>query len=194
MTPTPQRYPATLTLLLLCVLATLLGQGLDGSYFGVTGDALSGLSFMPAAPGRLAGLTTLSAALVHQDLTHLLVNLLLLAPIVLVLEKKHGGHATALLVVGLQLLVLLTLLLGHAVMDLSAFAFLGASHLTLGLYAFWGLTEKRFLALGMVAATLAAGFFQQQSSATLMAHALGASAGLCLGLVALVRLQRPRRP
>lgn len=178
-----------LTLVAVCTILTLVVEGLDGSYFGVTGDARQALSFMPTAPLRLGGLTMLLAPGIHLSLSHLGINLLLLVPLALIIERKHSPRMLFTNLAIIHFLALLGLWLASFALNLEGRGFLGLSQVVIGLYAFWGLRTRQWSYFLIALSVLLAGLAQDQSGLVVGAHALGLCAGVLLFLLHRLQLR-----
>ncbi len=66
-------------------------------------------------------------------------------------------------------------------------AFLGSSHVVIGLYTYWSLANKKYGMLFFALLMLSVGLWQSQSPLTLLAHALGFMVGVEILLLGRLR-------
>lgn len=135
---------------------------------------------MPEFPFRNQGITLYLSAFVHMGVEHLLINMVFFIPLAMMIERKYSGKHIILIFFSLHLMTLSLLSILHFVMDLRGTAFLGMSHIVVGLSAFWGLLNKRYLILGISFLFLIVGYWQEQSTLVQMSHLCGLLSGVLL--------------
>lgn len=171
---------ATITLILLSLIVTLIAPAFDSSIYGVNGSPLQWWSFMPTDPFRQFGLTLLLAPFLHINFEHLLINTILLVPVGLMIERKLSAKHLVLSFLGIHLLAMMLLIASSIFINLSTASFLGTSHIVVGLYAYWAILNRKFSLLIFAAGVLIAGFWQNQNPLTILAHGLGIASGVIL--------------
>jgi membrane associated rhomboid family serine protease len=187
-----QRPLVTIVLILLCLLVTFLIPALDSSIYGFNGHPTYWLSFSPADPLRVRGLAIILSPFIHLDAAHLLVNLVLLVPLALVVERRRSGARLLFVLMLLHLGTLLGLTGLAALVPIGAKAFLGSSHVVTGLYTYWGLGEEKYAYLYVPIGALVLGAGQGQDQLTIFAHAVALAPAVLLVLSD--RLRRKLRP
>lgn len=135
---------------------------------------------MPEAPFRAYGLTLLFSPFIHLGLQHLLTNFILLVPVAMMIERKKSSSFLLSLFFILHFTILSLLVLFHQLRPISGLAFLGMSHVIIALITYWALITRRYGMLMFAVFILAMGWWQAQSSMTLLAHTLGLLVGACL--------------
>ncbi len=176
-----QKKPwASIILVLLTMIVTFMAPVFDTSVYSVNGHPTEWLSFLPESPFRHYGSGIFLSSLLHMNATHLFTNLFFFTPLALMMERKTSGGYLILKFCALHLLVLLGLVLTHILFPLQGKGFIGMSHLVVGLYAYWGITQKKYGFLFFALAMIGIGLWLDQSPLTHLAHSLGLASGLCL--------------
>lgn len=171
-----QIFPATISLLAAATIVTLLSPVFDSSVYGVNGHPTEWLSFLPSAPFRHGGLSIILSPFIHLNLQHLFMNLIFMAPISLMIERKENKWFLLGTFFILHFLVLASLMFVPA----HGKAFLGMSHTVLGLYMFWGLFNKRPGPIVLALVMLGASLVESQNMMATVAHTSGAAMGFVL--------------
>lgn len=169
---------ASLALLALAVLVTFVAPIFDSSLFGVKGHPTEWLSFLPNAPFRLGGLTLFFSPFIHLNPEHLFTNLVMLVPISLMIERKRSA---AFLIACFFIIHCQVLLYLWAISFFDAWegkAFLGMSHVIVGLFSFWSLTNKKAGLFILALLVLGLGQWQAPNTLTFLAHFLGILTGI----------------
>ncbi len=185
------RPVVTIVLILVSFLATLVAPIFDSSFYGENGHPTEWLSFLPTVPLRQSGLTLIFSPFLHINLSHLLTNMVILLPVALMIERKISGRKLILFFSLIHFQVLLLLVLADVFMSLEGKAFLGSSHIVIGLYTFWALNQKKYGMLFMPLLVLGIGIWNSHSL-TFLAHMLGFIVGV--ELLFLCRLWERVRP
>lgn len=170
----------TIAFLVLSFGITIGASVFDSSLFGHDGHPTLWLSFMPEDPFRLYGLSIIFSPFLHLGLQHLITNFILLVPVAMMIERKKSGPFLAGLFVTLHLIILATMILLHQFKSMTGAGFLGMSHVIIALITYWSLSTKRYGMLMFAAFILAMGWWQSQSSLTILAHAIGLIVGALL--------------
>jgi membrane associated rhomboid family serine protease len=155
----------------------------DSSIYGVNGHPTEWLSFLPSSPFRRMGLSLIFSPFLHINFQHLLTNMVFFTPVAMMMERKRSGVFLALNFFAIHFQVLLLLVVVNLFFPLYGKAFLGSSHVIIGLYSFWSLTNKKYGMLFFAFLILAVGLWQTQSPLTLLAHGLGFMVGIELLLL-----------
>lgn len=171
---------ATLVLIILCLAITIIAPIFDSSIYGVNGHPTLWLSFMPNHPLRNFGSSVILSPFIHLNFQHLITNLVLLTPISLMVERKTSARLLYGLFAAIHLMVICGLLFSALFFDLNDKGFLGASHIVIGLYAFWAALNKKWGLLLIPFLMIALGLWQAQGQLTILAHTLGLAMGLKL--------------
>lgn len=168
----------TILFVLITVLFTYGISILDTSLYGVQGSPLEWLAFKPIEFNQLFTLSALASPFVHLSTQHLLMNLLLFVPVSMMIERAQGIKFLLALILFIHFQVYLLLIVCHYWINLSGFAFLGLSHIVLGLYGFWALYRKNIGLTVLALAIIIIGKWQGQDNLTLLAHILGYMIGV----------------
>lgn len=181
----------TITFFLLSLAVTLIAPTFDSSFYGVNGHPTEWLSFMPGAPLRHMGLSLIFSPLLHINVWHLITSLIVLAPVALMMERKKSGFFLALNFCLIHFQVLLFLVWINMFYPMEGKAFLGSSHVVIGLYTFWSLANKKYgmLSIPLIAISID---LWNSNSLTLLAHTLGFVVGV--EILLLGRLWNKVRP
>ena len=171
---------ATLCFILTAILITFFAPLFDVSIYGLKGHPKEWLSFLPNSPWRHYGGSLLASPFLHMSWEHLLTNLVLFIPIAMMIERKRSGLYLAGIFFLLHFKVLVSLWVVQFFIPLEGKAFLGVSHVIIGLFSFWSLSTKRYGLLVFALLILIVGQWQLQSTSTLLAHALGFTMGVLL--------------
>lgn len=174
------------------IVITFGAPAFDSSLYGVNGHPVEWLSFSPGSPFRHLGLSLLLSPFIHLNALHLFTNLAFFLPVALMIERKRSGPILALYFFSIHFMVLLTLVGIENLFSLEGKAFLGSSHIIVGLYGFWSIANKKYGMLFVALVMIAAGLWENQSPFTLLAHGLGLIGGLLLP--AADRLRSKLRP
>lgn len=145
----------------------------DYSVYGVNGHPTVWLSFSPDSPLRHGGLSWIVSPFLHLHFEHLITNMTLFVPVAMMMERKKSGKFLLLKFLSIHTLVLLALMFVSPFYPLSGKAFLGSSHVVIGLYCYWGLANKKYSMTVLALVILGIGLWQSQSPLTLLAHVLG---------------------
>lgn len=168
---------ATFFFILASILVTFVAPIFDSSFYGENGHPTQWLSFLPGDPLRQSGLTLLLSPFLHINLSHLLTNIIIFLPVALMMERKISGRRLILDFSLIHFQVLLLLVLVNAFIPLEGKAFLGSSHIVIGLYTFWALDQKKYGMLLMPLLVLGIGIWNSHTP-TLLAHMLGFIVGV----------------
>jgi membrane associated rhomboid family serine protease len=171
---------ATILLIALSLLITFISPAFDTSVYGVNGNPLQWWGFMPAHPLRQYGLTLIISPFLHLNFAHLLINCILLVPVGLMIERKLNGIKLMIYFLGIHFFTLILLVVASTLMSLGQASFLGISHIVVGLYAYWGLVNRKFGLLIFTIGVLVAGYWQNQNPLTILAHGMGIVSGFIL--------------
>jgi membrane associated rhomboid family serine protease len=174
---------ATISFILLSIIITFMAPIFDSSIYGVNGHPTEWLSFLPSSPFRRMGLSLIFSPFLHINFQHLLTNMVFFTPVAMMMERKRSGVFLALNFFAIHFQVLLLLVVVNLFFPLYGKAFLGSSHVIIGLYSFWSLTNKKYGMLFFAFLILAVGLWQTQSPLTLLAHGLGFMVGIELLLL-----------
>lgn len=167
----------SLSFILLSFIVTVMITILDTSIYGINGHPTQWLSFTPHEPLRHMGLSLLISPFLHINFMHVLVNMILFIPLALMIERKKSGKFLAVAFFLNHTLVLLLLVLVDLFFSLKGKAFLGSSHVVVGLYTFWALYNKNYALLFWPLLIIGVGFWEPQPL-TLLTHSLGLLAGV----------------
>lgn len=168
---------ASLSLILLSFIVTVMISILDTSIYGINGHPTQWLSFLPHDPLRHMGLSLFISPFLHINFMHALVNMIFFIPLALMIERKKSGKFLTVVFFLTHALVLLLLILVDLFFSLEGKAFLGSSHVIVGLYTFWSLYNKNYSLLFWPLFMIGVGFWEPQPL-TLLAHFLGLLAGV----------------
>lgn len=169
---------ATISFLLLSFAITFMAPIFDSSFYGFNGHPIEWMSFLPTSPLRHAGISILFSPFLHLNTQHLLTNLFFFTPIAMMMERKRSGLFLALHFFLIHFQVLLLLVLVNVFYPLEGKAFLGSSHIIIGLYSLWSVANKKFAMMSFALLILVIGMWQGQGALTLLAHALGLLVGI----------------
>ena len=172
------RHFFTLFFIILTLAINLLIPVFDDSLFGVQGHPTQWLSFMPAEPLRLFGGSLVLSPFLHLDFKHLLINMVFFIPLAMIIERKKSGRFLALSFLVIHVEVLLLLIVTHFFWSLEGKAFLGLSHIIMGLFSYWALINKKYILLVLVSVVITISQWQTENPLTLIAHASGLVAGV----------------
>ncbi len=181
------RPAATISLILISVAVTLMAPIFDYSVYGVNGHPTEWLSFLPGDPFRHNGFSLVVSPFLHINFQHLLTNLIFFAPVAMMMERKKSGFFLALNCFLVHSQVLLLLVMVNHLFSLDGKAFLGSSHVIIGLYTYWSLANKKYGMLFFALLILGVGLWQSQSPLTLLAHTLGFIVGVEILLLGRLR-------
>lgn len=171
------RPVATISFILTTLAVTFMAPAFDSSFYGVNGHPTEWLSFLPEDPFRQSGLSLLLSPFLHINFLHLMTNMIIFIPVALMMERKKSGSFLALNFFLIHFQVLLLLVLINYVFPLHGKAFLGSSHVIIGLYTLWGFSNKKYGLLAVPLLVLAIGLWDS-NSLSLLAHALGFVVGV----------------
>lgn len=177
---------ATITLVLASFLVTFIAPIFDYSFYGENGHPTEWLSFLPSAPLRQAGLTLLFSPFLHINLTHFLTNMFFFLPVAMMVERKKSGMKLFLFFIMIHLETLLLLFITNAFIPLEGKAFLGSSHIVMGLYTYWALNQKKYGMMLIPLLVLSIGMWNSHGL-TLLAHMLGFIVGVELSIIGRLR-------
>jgi membrane associated rhomboid family serine protease len=172
----------TISFTLISFTVMVMAPIFDSSVYGVNGHPTEWLSFLPNAPFRHMGLSLFFSPFLHINFQHLITNILIFLPVAMMIERKRSGAFLAVIFFSIHFQVLILLAVIDVFYPLDGKAFLGSSHVIIGLYSFWALTSKKMSMLYFGILLCAVGFFQSQGALTLLAHTLG----LCTGIALLI--------
>ncbi len=172
-----QRPLATITFIMLSFAVTLMAPIFDSSVYGVNGHPREWLSFLPGSPLRHMGLSLICSTFLHINFLHVMTNMIFFTPISLMMERKKTGLFLTLNFFLIHFQVLLLLYLINLVFPMEGKAFSGSSHVIVGLYTLWSLTQKKYGMLFWPLLVIAIGLWDDNSH-TLLAHALGFIVGV----------------
>lgn len=178
---------ATISFVLFSVLVTFVAPIFDSSLYGVNGHPSEWLSFMPSMPFRHMGLSLILSPFLHLNFQHLVTNTILFIPVAMMVERKNSGRNLALNFFLIHFQVLFFLIFVTLFYPLEGKAFLGSSHVIIGLYSFWSITNKKYNLLYFSILILAVGLWQDQSHLTTLVHVLGLLTGLELSVFCRLR-------
>jgi len=181
------RPVATISIILISFAVTLMAPIFDSSVYGVNGHPTEWLSFLPSEPFRHMGLSLVVSPFLHINFQHLITNMIFLAPVAMMMERKKSGFFLILHFFLIHSQVLLLLVMVNFLFPIDGKAFLGSSHVILGLYTFWSLANKKYGMLFFALLVLSVGLWQSQSPLTLLAHALGFIVGIEILLLGRLR-------
>jgi membrane associated rhomboid family serine protease len=181
------RPVATITFILISVAVTLMAPIFDYSVYGVNGHPTEWLSFLPSEPFRHMGLSLVVSPFLHINFQHLITNMIFFAPVAMMMERKKSGFFLTLHFSLIHTQVLLLLVMVNYFVPLDGKAFLGSSHVVIGLYTYWSLANKKYGMLFFALLMLSVGLWQSQSPLTLLAHALGFMVGVEILLLGRLR-------
>lgn len=170
----------TILLVLTSIVVTLGAPAFDSSLYGVNGHPVEWLSFSPGLPFRHLGLSLFLSPFIHLNTLHLFTNLAFLIPMALMMERKRSGRFLAMFFFSIHFVVMLTLVGIENLFPSGGNAFLGSSHVVVGLYSYWSLSQKRYGLLFFTLLIIAAGLWENQNPLTLLAHTLGLFSGILL--------------
>ena len=174
-----QRPLITISLILISLVITLMAPIFDNSIYGFNHHPTEWLSFSPNAPLRHWGLSLIFSPFLHMNFVHVLTNMIFFIPVGMMIERKESGRFLAVSFVLLHALVLLLLVMVNLFFSLEGKAFLGTSHVVIGLYTFWSLKTKNFALLFWPLFIIGWGLWEPQPM-ILLAHTLGLFAGIKL--------------
>lgn len=169
----------TMALVLTSLIVTLVAPIFDSSFYGVNGHPTEWLSFSPDAPLRHYGLSLIFSPFLHISFLHLLTNMVVFMPVAMMIERKKSGSNLILRFLFIHFKVLIILVIVNALFPLGGKAFLGSSHVVVGLYTFWALNQKKYGMLLVPLLVLGIGLWDF-SSLTFLAHILGFLVGVGL--------------
>ena len=186
---------ASISLAVATLIVTFLAPAFDSSIYGVNGNPVQWMSFMPSGPFRHNGVSLLLAPFLHVNLQHLGINLLLFLPVALMIERKLSGKSLLADFLAIHVLTMVVLVLSAHTFSIGTASFVGLSHIVTGLYAYWSLRQKKYSLMVFALAILLTGFWQDQNPLTILAHGLGLVSGIMLfGAGQLRRVNRSERP
>jgi membrane associated rhomboid family serine protease len=171
---------ATISLILTSIITTIAAPIFDYSIYGINGHPTQWLSFMPSAPFRHYGMGILGSPFIHLSLEHLATNMILFIPIGMMIERKKSGSFLFYKFGLIHVLVLSALLIIQVGFSFEGKSFLGSSHIVLGLYCYWSLTNKNYFLLFWTILLIVLGLWQSQGLETLMSHLTGMFVGCLL--------------
>ncbi|WP_372655710.1 rhomboid family intramembrane serine protease [Halobacteriovorax sp.] len=175
-----KRPIATTSLTLIALAITSMAPLFDTSVYSLNEHPTQWMSFMPSTPFRYMGLTFISSPFIHLNLEHFFVNTLFLLPIGMIIERKKTWTYLAVLFLLVHFQTLLSLIVIDSFYTFQAKAFLGYSHIVIGIYTFWFVKNKKYGSLTLAILILIAGLWQTQSPLTILAHVLGLAAGIVI--------------
>lgn len=178
---------ATISFILISFAVTLMAPIFDSSVYGVNGHPTEWLSFLPNDPFRHMGLSLVVSPFLHINFQHLISNLFFFAPVAMMMERKKSGFFLILHFFLIHSQVLLLLVMVNFLFPIGGKAFLGSSHVIIGLYTYWSLASKKYGMLFFALLILGVGLWQSQSPLTLLAHALGFIVGVEILLLGRLR-------
>ncbi len=167
----------TLSFIVFTIAINFLIPTFDNSLYGVEGHPAKWLSFMPAEPLRSWGGSLILSPFLHLNLKHLFINLIFFVPLGMMIERKNSGPHLALCILIIHVEVLLLLIITHFFWALDGKAFLGLSHIIMGLFSYWAIMQKKYFMLVLVSAVITYSQWQTENPLTLIAHGLGLVAG-----------------
>lgn len=170
---------ASLSLILLSFIVTVMISILDTSIYGINGHPTQWLSFLPHDPLRHMGLSLFISPFLHINFMHALVNMIFFIPLALMIERKKSGKFLAVTFFLNHGLVLLSLVLVDLFFSLEGKTFLGSSHVIVALYGFWALYNKNYSLLFWPLLIIGIGLWEPQPL-TLLAHSLGLLDGVII--------------
>lgn len=168
---------ASVSLILLSFVVTVMISILDTSIYGINGHPTQWLSFLPHDPLRHMGLSLFISPFLHINLMHALFNMIFFIPLALMIERKKSGKFLAFSFFLHHALVLLSLVIVDLFFSLEGKAFLGSSHVITGLYIFWALYNKNYALLFWPLLIIGIGLREPQPL-ILLAHSLGLLVGV----------------
>lgn len=163
----------TICFIAVTFLVTFVAPIFDSSLYGVQGHPTEWLSFLPNAPLRHLGASLLFSPFIHVNFEHLMINLFFFVPMAMIIERKRSGTFLLFSVSLIHFQVLLALFVLSSIFPLEGKAFLGLSHIIVGLFSFWSLTNKKYGLLFLALLIIGVGQWQSQNELTLLAHGLG---------------------
>lgn len=169
---------ATLLIIIITLLVTFMAPIFDSSIYGVNAHPTEWLSFSPAQPFRYYGLSLFFSPFIHLGLQHLIVNIVLFSPIAMMVERKESKRFLLTQYFAIHFQVLILLMVMNLFFPMENKLFLGSSHIIMGLYSYWSLSQKKWGMLFLTFLVLPIGLWQNQSPLTIAAHAMGFLIGI----------------
>jgi membrane associated rhomboid family serine protease len=167
----------TITFILISFATTVMAPIFDSSIYGVNGHPTEWLSFLPSSPMRHMGMSIICSPFLHINFLHIVTNMIVFIPIAMMMERKKTGLFLIVNFFFIHFQVLLLLFLINLWLPLEGKAFLGSSHVIIGLYTFWSLANNTYGMLFGPLLVIGIGLWDI-NYLSLLAHALGLIVGV----------------
>jgi len=171
------RPVATIIIILISFAVTFMAPVFDTSVYGINGHPTEWLSFLPSTPWRHKQLSLFFSPFLHINFLHFINNMVMFTPIAMIIERKKSGFFLILTFFSIHFHVLLLLVLINVLSPMGNKTFLGSSHVIIGLYTFWSLSNKKYSMLFWPLLVIAIGLWDGHSL-SLLAHVLGFIVGV----------------
>lgn len=173
------RPVVTITFILMTLLTTFLSPVFDSSVYGINGHPAEWLSFLPTTPFRHYGLGLFFSPFIHLDAAHLFMNLIFFVPVAMMIERKEEKSLTYIFFI-VHFFALSMLFVAAQISPMNQKAFLGMSHIIMGLYFFEALKTKSKGLLFFALCLSGLSFWFTGDAYRNLSHFSGAAAGIIL--------------